>query len=104
MDVTAAENFKQEVLPWLLQQNEKHNIFNADETRLYIKGLPDRGYDSANEKLSGGKKAKERVTFLVCANMSGAEKKEIYGHQKIQASPLFFQRHFNFAHYLHSLL
>lgn len=76
-DVAAATNFKKDILPRLLEIYDKNNIFNADETGLYFKGLPDRGYAPSNETLSGGKKAKERVTVLVCANMSGTEKRKL---------------------------
>lgn len=51
-------------------------IFNADETGLYWKMLPDRTYVHAGEANAPGRKlSKERVTVLLCANASGSKKK-----------------------------
>ena len=41
---------------------------------LYWRLLPDKTHALAGEVCTGGKKSKERVTVLVCANMSGSEK------------------------------
>ena len=56
------------------------NIFNADETGLYWRLLPDKIHAVTEEVCTGGKKSKERVTLLVCANMSGSEKLSISSH------------------------
>lgn len=77
MDLEAANEFRTYNLPHLLENYDHNNIFNADETGLYFKGLPDRGYCSADEKLCGGKKARERITVLVCSNMTGTEKRKL---------------------------
>lgn len=50
------------------------DIFNADETGLFFKALPERTLALKNEKCSGGKFSKERITVLVCCNMDGTEK------------------------------
>ena len=76
-DTNASEEFRNNILPGLLQQYAKHDIFNVDETGIYFRGLPDRGYSFKNETLKGGKKAKDRITVLVCANMSGTEKEKL---------------------------
>lgn len=50
-------------------------IYNADETGLYWKMLPNKTYVSATEKTAPGRKlAKDRVTFLACTNASGTHK------------------------------
>ncbi|GFX11792.1 tigger transposable element-derived protein 1 [Trichonephila clavipes] len=47
-------------------------VFNADETRLYWKKLPNRTYIAKDEKTASGHKAsKDRVTLLLCSNASG---------------------------------
>lgn len=47
-------------------------VFNADETGLFWKLLPDYTYVHAGEAAALGRKtSKERFTFLACANASG---------------------------------
>lgn len=53
----------------------KHQIYNADETGLYWKLLPDKTYVSLSEKTAPGLKlAKQRITVLGCVNASGSHK------------------------------
>lgn len=53
----------------------KDQIYNADETALFWRMLPEKTYVSANEKcITGRKKAKERITVLLCSNASGSHK------------------------------
>ena len=72
-DEVGATNFLNETLPELLRKYEAENIYNADETGLYWRGLPDRGY-SANGEASGMKVPKDRITCMVSANMTGTDK------------------------------
>ncbi|CAG4935600.1 unnamed protein product [Colias eurytheme] len=58
----------------LLHGYEPDNIFNADETGLFFKYLPDKSLSFKNDKCHGGKHSKERLTILLGANMSGTEK------------------------------
>ncbi|GFW47559.1 tigger transposable element-derived protein 1 [Trichonephila clavipes] len=47
-------------------------VFNADETGLYWKRLPNRTYIAKDEKTASRHKAsKDRVTLLLCSNASG---------------------------------
>lgn len=47
-------------------------VFNADETGLFWKKMPDRTYIAKSEKKASGFKAsKDRVTLLLCSNASG---------------------------------
>lgn len=50
-------------------------IYNADETGLWYKVLPQKTLATNMEKsVSGFKGVKDRVTVLVCANASGEDK------------------------------
>ena len=47
-------------------------VFNADETGLFWKKMPDRTYIAKSEKKASGFKAsKDRITLLLCSNASG---------------------------------
>ena len=63
-----------EKLPALLREYQPVDVFNADETELFWKFLPHKTLHMKDEQCSGGKKSKERITVLVCANMTGTEK------------------------------
>ncbi|KAE9528600.1 hypothetical protein AGLY_012175 [Aphis glycines] len=62
------------ILQDLLCEYYPKNVFNADETGLFFKCLPDRTLTFKNEKCHGGKLSKERVTLLLAVNMDGSEK------------------------------
>ena len=49
-------------------------MFNANETGLFWRLLPDKTLAFKHEKCHGGKKSKERITAMVCTNMDGSEK------------------------------
>ncbi|GBL81416.1 Tigger transposable element-derived protein 4 [Araneus ventricosus] len=59
--------------PGLLQEYSPDNIFNADETGLFFRELPDKTAVFQGETCHGGKQSKERVTLLLATNMSGTE-------------------------------
>ncbi|CAF2706287.1 unnamed protein product [Rotaria sp. Silwood2] len=61
-------------LPLIIDQYNPNDIYNADETGLFFKALPDRSLVIAKEKCKGGKKSKERFTILLCTNMTGTDK------------------------------
>jgi hypothetical protein len=46
------------------------DTYNADETGLFWKALPDRTLAFKNERVSSGKLSKERVTCLICASVA----------------------------------
>ncbi|XP_031344576.1 jerky protein homolog-like [Photinus pyralis] len=53
----------------------ENQIYNADETGLYWKLLPDKTYVALHEKTAPGLKiAKQRVTFLGCLNATGSHR------------------------------
>ncbi|XP_055910730.1 jerky protein homolog-like [Eupeodes corollae] len=49
----AVNNFKELVSPKLLEKYALEDVFNADETGLLYKALPDRTYVSGNQTVSG---------------------------------------------------
>ena len=71
-------DWKENVLQPLLEKYSPDDVFNADETGLYWRLLPDKTHAVVGEKCTGGKLSKERVTALVCANMSGTEKRPLF--------------------------
>lgn len=58
----------------LTSQYSDKDIFNADETALFYKCLPDKTFEFRESDCRGGKKSKDRVTILLCTNMNGTEK------------------------------
>ena len=70
----AAEDWVTKVLPDILKDYAPKDIFNADETGIYFKALPDGTLCFRSEEISGSKKNKERLTVMVAANMDGSEK------------------------------
>lgn len=72
-DVVAADAWLREVWPTIIEEYSPDDIFNADETGLYYRALPEHTYifkaDSA--KIKGVKICKERLTVLCCASMAG---------------------------------
>lgn len=68
--------FKREFHKVIIDNNlTKEAIFNADETGLYWKTLPEKTYVHSSERCAPGRKiSKERVTVLLCSNASGTKK------------------------------
>lgn len=63
-----------EDLPKLTDGYSPTNIYNADETGLFYKCLPDRTLTLKNETCKGGKHSKERITVLLATDMTGQNK------------------------------
>ena len=76
-DVESADVWTSTVLSEILENFEPQNIYNADETGVYYRALPDGTLTFATEKLSGSKKAKDRITALVTVNMDGTDKRPL---------------------------
>ena len=47
------------------------DVFNADETGLFFRGLPERSLVMKKGERKGGKKAKERIMLLLCCSATG---------------------------------
>nr|XP_034194539.1 jerky protein homolog-like [Osmia lignaria] len=78
-DKCAAERFIQQ-FPQILETNEisDDNLYNMDETSLFWKMLPNKTLASANEnRITGKKIKKDRITLALCANASGNHKSPV---------------------------
>jgi hypothetical protein len=64
-----AEDSIVNVLSGLIEGYAADDIYNADETGLVFKCLPDKTYGFSNEKCHCGKKSKDSHTVMVCCNM-----------------------------------
>lgn len=83
------KTWKETRLKELLAEYEPQDIFNADETGLMWQMLPDRTLTFKGEICSGGKKAKNRITLLLAANMTGTEKLPLFVIGKSQKPRCF---------------
>lgn len=70
-DSQAAEHWTTRVLPELLQKYTEDDVYNADEAGIYYRALPDGTLNFKSEK------TKDRVTALVCVNMTGTDKRKL---------------------------
>ena len=61
-------------LPPLLSSYHPRDVFNADETGVFYRLLPNKTLCFKGDSCHGGKLSKERITAMVCANMDGSEK------------------------------
>ena len=73
-NIKRAEEWASTVLPGLLEEYRPNEVYNADETGLYYRATPDGSFCYCHEKLSGPKKAMERITVLCCSNLTGTDK------------------------------
>lgn len=73
-DKSASENFVLDFQNFVREENlSAEQIYNADETGLYWKCLPQKTLAYETEKNAPGhKKQKQRITVLCCANASGS--------------------------------
>ena len=71
VDQNDVDEWQTNCLPALLKQFKAEDTFNADETGLFYRCLPDRTHVFKNDKCVGGKLSKERLTVLVTASMVG---------------------------------
>jgi hypothetical protein len=75
-DDWGAERWVTEVLPGIIKDFDPRDVFNADETGLYWRAIPDGTLSFKNTEAAGCKVPKERVTLLLACNMDGSEKLE----------------------------
>ncbi|XP_039450534.1 jerky protein homolog-like [Culex pipiens pallens] len=75
-DTAAFEKFKARLMQLIIDNNyEKFEIYNADESALFVKLLPSRTLIMNDEDIAEGRKViKSRVTFMPCSNIDGSNK------------------------------
>ena len=66
-----------ERLPEIVQGYEKENIWNMDETGIFWRALPDRGFGQKSASCKGGKKSKQRITVALFVTASGQKEKPV---------------------------
>lgn len=76
-DISNADRWLTDVLPSLFNEYKPEDIFNCDETGIYYRAMPDGTLAHKTEATSGSKTAKDRITALVCANMTGTDKRKL---------------------------
>ena len=67
-----------EQLPELVQGYSEQDIWNMDETGLFWRALPDRGFAKKSQSCKGGKKCKQRVTIALFVTASGHKEKPVF--------------------------
>ncbi len=100
IDVGTVESWKQE-LQNLTSGYDSRDIYNADETGLFFRALPNKTLCLRGEKCVGGKISKERLTVLVCGNLCGdmekplvigkATKPRCFKNLKIESLPVIWR-------------
>jgi predicted DNA-binding protein YlxM (UPF0122 family) len=73
VDLTTVNEWKKR-LSTIIDKYDPNDIYNADETGLFYKALPNRSLVTAKDTCKGGKRSKERFTVLLCTNMTGTDK------------------------------
>lgn len=73
-NVNAVEPWINEVFIKIIREYAPDDIYNADEAAIYFRKLPDCSFVSKNDPARGSKKEKEKVSLLLCTNMTGTEK------------------------------
>ncbi|XP_062558071.1 jerky protein homolog-like [Armigeres subalbatus] len=75
-NVNAFEQFKVNFIQQIQENRyEKWEIYNADESALFVKLLPSRTLVLNDEDIAEGRKViKSRITFMPCCNIDGSNK------------------------------
>uniref|UniRef100_A0A1E1XRR1 Putative tigger transposable element n=1 Tax=Amblyomma sculptum TaxID=1581419 RepID=A0A1E1XRR1_AMBSC len=74
VDKETCEQWVTSELKELLADYALSDVFNADETALYFKLLPNKTVTYKGDTCAGGKRSKERITVMMCANATGTER------------------------------
>lgn len=77
-DKDAANHWLVGTLKFLLLFYHPDDIFNMDETALFVDAVPRTTYDAKGKQIHDCRDTKRRVTIALCANMSGSEKRPLH--------------------------
>lgn len=88
-------------LPNICNGYEPRDIFNMDETGIFFKSGGKTTYCDKDTQVSGGKRAKDRVTVALCASMTGEKlqplvigksaKPRCFGKIKVENLPVIYR-------------
>ena len=76
-DVESRVQWLNGIWPDLRKRFNEEDIWNTDESGIFIRALPDATLTFANDNRKGGKQSKERITALFTCSMTG-EKRKIF--------------------------
>lgn len=76
-DVVSAEKWVETSLPSLSEKYAPEDIYNGDECALFYRATPNGSLCFSKDRLTGSKKAMDRVSLFVCANMTGTNKEKL---------------------------
>lgn len=75
----------------LCKEYERHNIFNLDETGLLYRCMPNKSLVKEGGQCSGVKKAKDRLSIMLCCSATGEKLKPLVIGKS--ANPRCFRSH-----------
>ena len=78
-----------EKLPSLLKDYTLSNVYNADETGLFYRAVPDGSLAYQLNTISGSKNAMDRIPVLLCTNVSGEDNQKTARHRQKQKATVF---------------
>jgi len=84
VDEESTDTCIDDVLKPTRRNYDSRNISNADETGRFWRCLVEKTMVFNAEECHGGKKSKQRITVMVCANMKGTERSPIMPTGKFQ--------------------
>ncbi|GFO28913.1 tigger transposable element-derived protein [Plakobranchus ocellatus] len=78
VDDASLNQWRDNVLEKTLSKYEPFDVYNADETGLFWRLLPNKTMDFKGQEGHGGEAPKDRITVLTCANMDGSHKLPLF--------------------------
>ena len=67
-----------ERLPEIVSCYTKENIYNMDETGVFWRALPSKGFGEKGKGCKGGKQSKHRITVAFFVSAAGVKEKPIF--------------------------
>ena len=89
VDDVSLDQWRESVLKRTLAKYQPSDVYNADETGLFWRLLPNKTMDFRGQACHGGKAPKDRITVLTCANMDGSHKLPLLAIGKFQTPRCF---------------
>ena len=66
-----------ERLPEIVQGYEKEDIWKMNETGVFWRALPDRGFGQKSSSCKGGEKSKQRITIAFFVSALGHKERQL---------------------------